>query len=74
MERSHGIHKGEFKVTTRFPEVEMIITGMVLEIVGYLGARPWRSEPGFLMQARQLAGAIETNACSSSENDGNMEI
>jgi len=34
------------------------------------------SESGFLMRARQrtLAGAMETNACSSSENDGNMEI
>jgi hypothetical protein len=34
------------------------------------------AESGFLMRARQrtVAGAMETNACSSSENDGNMEI
>jgi hypothetical protein len=30
------------KVTTRFPGIEMIVIGSFLEIVGYLGARPWR--------------------------------
>jgi hypothetical protein len=31
-----------FSVTTRFPGIELIIIGALLEIVGYVGTRPWK--------------------------------
>jgi hypothetical protein len=31
-----------FTVTTRFPGIELIIMGALLEIVGYVGTRPWK--------------------------------
>jgi hypothetical protein len=31
-----------FSVTTRFPGMELIIIGALLEIVGYVGTRPWK--------------------------------
>jgi hypothetical protein len=30
-----------FQVTTRFPGIELIIIGAVLELAGYFGSRPW---------------------------------
>jgi hypothetical protein len=30
-----------FSVKTRFPGIELIIIGALLEVVGYVGARPW---------------------------------
>jgi hypothetical protein len=35
----------DFQVTTRFPGIELVIIGAVLEIVGYLGTRPWSGIP-----------------------------
>jgi hypothetical protein len=33
----------DFEVTTRFPGVELVAIGAMLQIVGYLGGRPWTS-------------------------------
>ena len=31
----------QFHITTRFPGLELVVVGALLEIVGYLGTRPW---------------------------------
>jgi hypothetical protein len=36
---------GEISVKTRFPGIELIAIGAVLQIVGYLGAQPWKRPP-----------------------------
>jgi hypothetical protein len=36
---------GQISVKTRFPGIELIAIGAVLQIVGFLGAQPWKGRP-----------------------------
>jgi hypothetical protein len=36
----------EFKITTRFAGIELIVIGALLQIVGYLGTQPWKKTEG----------------------------
>jgi hypothetical protein len=40
-----GATPNEFHITTRFPGLELIVIGAVLQIVGYLGTSPWKESP-----------------------------
>jgi hypothetical protein len=35
----------ELDITTRFPGLEFVVIGALLEMVGYLGNRPWKDPP-----------------------------
>ncbi len=43
--QSLNANPNQFSITTRFPGLELVIIGAVLEIVGYLGVRPWKDSP-----------------------------
>jgi len=38
------VNSTEFKATTRFAGIELILIGAILEVVGYVGTRPWKDD------------------------------
>ena len=40
--QSASVTPSQLSVTTRFPGIELVAIGALLEIVGYLGTQPWK--------------------------------
>jgi hypothetical protein len=40
--QSATVAPGQISVTTRFPGIELVAIGALLQIVGYLGTQPWK--------------------------------
>ncbi len=41
-QQSASVAPGQISVTTRFPGIELVAIGALLQIVGYLGTQPWK--------------------------------
>jgi hypothetical protein len=41
-QQTASVAPGQISVTTRFPGIELIAIGALLQIVGYLGTQPWK--------------------------------
>jgi hypothetical protein len=41
-QQSASIAPGQISVKTRFPGIELVAIGALLQIVGYLGTQPWK--------------------------------